>query len=108
MSGVGRYLKEKNPNVQVYVVEPEESPVLSGGEPAVHSIQGKVSPEDITSRHRSQVSRPRSEVVISLHERQNPYFSPINNPGSLFSPRCHGGRQHTKISVPLFECSRVD
>ncbi|KAH7691292.1 hypothetical protein AAVH_40194, partial [Aphelenchoides avenae] len=39
VSGVGRYLKEKNPNVKAYVVEPEESPVLSGGEPAVHCIQ---------------------------------------------------------------------
>ena len=40
VSGVGRALKKHNPNVKVVAVEPESSPVLSGGQPGAHKIQG--------------------------------------------------------------------
>ena len=38
--GVSKRLKEANPNLQVFVIEPDESPVMSGGEPGLHKIQG--------------------------------------------------------------------
>lgn len=40
ISGVGEYLKEKNPKVQVAAVEPASSPVLSGGRAGPHGLQG--------------------------------------------------------------------
>lgn len=39
-SGIGRYLKEKKPDVKLYAVEPEESPLISKGISAPHKIQG--------------------------------------------------------------------
>jgi len=40
LTGVARVLKERNPGIRIVAVEPEDSPVLSGGDPGPHKIQG--------------------------------------------------------------------
>lgn len=54
LSGVGRYLKEQNEKIGVYGVQPAESPILTGGQPGPHGIQG-IGPNFVPQNYDSSV-----------------------------------------------------
>ena len=64
LSGTGRYLKEQNPHIQVVAVEPDASPLLSGGQAGPHQIQGigaNFIPDTLDRTVYDQVIRVRDE-----------------------------------------------
>jgi len=67
VSGIGRYLKKRNASVRIVAVEPDESPVLSGGKPAAHKIQGIGAgfiPENYDPKVVDEVLRVRSDDAL--------------------------------------------
>lgn len=72
ITGVGGFLKEKNPNVRVVAVEPDESPVLSGGRPGPHKIQGIGAgfvPEVLDTSVYDEVVRVTSDEAADMTRR---------------------------------------
>lgn len=68
ISGVGRYLKEQNPSVHIVAVEPDASPVLSGGQPGKHKIQGIGAgfvPQTLNASLVDEIVRVRDEDALS-------------------------------------------
>lgn len=71
ITGVGRFLKERSPRVLVVAVEPERSPVLSGGEPGSHRIQGIGAgfvPEVLDTGVYDRVMRVRDEDAWEMRK----------------------------------------
>lgn len=69
VTGVGKNLKAKNPGVKIVAVEPFESPVLSGGQPGTHKIQGIGAgfiPQVYNSDYVDEVFKVRSEEAIEI------------------------------------------
>lgn len=67
ITGVGEVLKEKIPHIKVYAVEPDASPVLSGGEPGPHKIQGIGAgfvPEILNTKVYDEVIRVTNEDAM--------------------------------------------
>jgi len=72
VSGAGKFLKEKNPNLRVIAVEPEESPVLSGGKMGPHMIQGIGAgfvPENYNADVVDEVVQVKSEDAIETAKK---------------------------------------
>jgi cysteine synthase A len=64
ITGAGEYLRSKNPNIKIVAVEPDASPVLSGGKPGAHKIQGIGAgfvPEVLNTKIYSEVIRVANE-----------------------------------------------
>ena len=67
ITGVGEYLKEKNPAIKVVALEPEDSPVLSGGNPGPHKLQGIGAgfvPEILNTEIYDEVFKAASDAAI--------------------------------------------
>jgi cysteine synthase A len=72
VTGNGRFLKEKNPNIRIVAVEPEESPVLSGGKAGPHMIQGIGAgfvPDAYSSDWVDEVVQVPSKTAIATAKR---------------------------------------
>lgn len=68
VTGVGRYLKEKKADVKVIVAEPAKSPVLSGGNPGPHGLQGIGAgfiPEILDTEIYDEISRVTEEEAYT-------------------------------------------
>ena len=69
LSGVGKYLKEQNPNIKIVAVEPDSSPLLSEGKAGPHGIQGigaNFIPEVLDRSIYDEVIRVKNEDAYEL------------------------------------------
>lgn len=72
ITGVGEVLKERNPDIQVIAVEPDASPVLSGGEKGPHPIQGIGAgfiPAVLNTKIYDEVVRVKSDDAMDVARR---------------------------------------
>ena len=68
VTGIGEVLKERNPQVRIVAVEPEDSPVISGGKPGPHKIQGIGAgfiPENLNVEIIDEVLRIANETAFA-------------------------------------------
>lgn len=71
LSGIGEYLKEKNPNIKVIAVEPDSSPVLSEGKAGPHKIQGIGAgfvPNTLNTKIYDEVYRVKNEDALQTQK----------------------------------------
>lgn len=69
ITGVGKYLKSKNSQIEVVAVEPDSSPILSGGAPGAHQIQGIGAgfiPSILDTNIYDEVIQVSNEVAFSV------------------------------------------
>ncbi len=95
ISGVGRFLKERDPNIEVVAVEPARSPVISGGERGAHQFQGMgpgFIPENLD---RSVIDR----VIIVYEEDAFPLARRLAAEEGLFLGMSSGGIAWAALQV---------
>lgn len=91
LSGVGKYLKEQNPNVKVIAVEPETSPLLSKGQAGPHKIQGigaNFVPETLDKDIYDEIiAVPNDEAILTARKaaKQEGFLIGISSGAALWA-----------------------
>lgn len=98
VTGVGEVLKQRKPNVQVIAVEPFDSPVISGGQPGPHKIQGIGAgfiPDVLNTGVIDEVVRVRNEEAFATARRlarEEGILAGISSGAALFAALEVAGR----------------
>jgi len=95
ITGVGEVLKQKNKNIQIIAVEPSNSPVLSGGEPGKHKIQGIGAgfiPEILNQEIIDEVFTVENEEAIQMARN-------MTTKEGIFSGVSSGAIMHAAIEI---------
>lgn len=72
LTGAGKVLKEKYPDIQLVAIEPEASPVLSGGEPGPHKLQGLGAgfvPDTLDTNIYQEVIKVGNETAMEMSRK---------------------------------------
>jgi cysteine synthase A len=72
ITGVGEVLKAKNPDIKIIAVEPEDSPVISGGQPGPHKIQGIGAgfiPDNLNKNIIDEIYRVKNEEAFETSRK---------------------------------------
>ena len=102
LSGVGKYLKEKNPNVKVIAVEPETSPLLSKGQAGPHKIQGigaNFVPETLDKEIYDEIiAVPNDEAILTARKaaKQEGFLIGISSGAALWAGKQLAARPENK------------
>ena len=102
LSGVGKYLKEQNPNVKVIAVEPETSPLLSKGQAGPHKIQGigaNFVPETLDKDVYDEIiAVPNDEAILTARKaaKQEGFLIGISSGAALWAGKQLADRPENK------------
>lgn len=102
LSGVGKYLKEQNPNVEVIAVEPETSPLLSKGQAGPHKIQGigaNFVPETLDKEIYDEIiAVPNDEAILTARKaaKQEGFLIGISSGAALWAGKQLAARPENK------------
>ena len=102
LSGVGKYLKEQNPNVKVIAVEPETSPLLSKGQAGPHKIQGigaNFVPETLDKEIYDEIiAVPNDESILTARKaaKQEGFLIGISSGAALWAGKQLAARPENK------------
>ena len=112
ITGVGSYLRTKNPNLKIYAVEPDEAPVLSGGVFSPHKIQGIIGgngfpPVLDTELYDAIIAVPSDVAIDTARElmRVEGLFAGVSAGANIAAARVVAARpEHQGQTIVTFLC----